>query len=184
MKVGYLLQSSGAENLEENVSAFEKIGCSRIVVDNSTTVQARKATLAAVVNRLAARDELVVSSIGAIADSMTDLVNLILDLDKRKVRFRSLEEGFDTGAQDASPITTVLERLQHFQLLVDQRRRLAETQIPPGRRTGRPKALTREAVDEARKLIEQGFGIDEVAQKFHVSRATMYRYLEQGFRQA
>jgi DNA invertase Pin-like site-specific DNA recombinase len=107
---------------------------------------------------------------------MPELVKLILDLAERGVSFRSLAERVDTNSKHRAIWKTILGQLQQFQDLLT-RRQEASARDARRRRVGRPNSLSQEAADQARALIKQGHGIDEVAQQFRISRATLYRYL-------
>jgi DNA invertase Pin-like site-specific DNA recombinase len=179
MNVGYLHSTASAEALREELAAFERIGCERIVVDNAANLENRIETLQALVARLGAGDTLIVNSMAEVADSMPQLVKLILELEERGVRFRSLAERFDTNSKHRAILKTVLQQLQEFQELL-MRRHEASARAAARHRVGRPKSLSNEAAKQARALIKQGRSIDEVAEQFHVSRATLYRYLHGG----
>jgi DNA invertase Pin-like site-specific DNA recombinase len=176
MNVGYLHSAASVDELKGELAAFEQIGCERIVVDNTQSLESRGETLRALVERLGAGDTLVVNSMADIACSMPELVNLILELDEQGVRFRSLTERFDTGSKHRVILKALLGQLREFQELLI-RRQETSARVVRRRRVGRPNSLSQEAADQARALIKQGHGIDEVAQQFRISRATLYRYL-------
>ncbi|MFI6478732.1 TetR family transcriptional regulator [Nonomuraea sp. NPDC050663] len=50
--------------------------------------------------------------------------------------------------------------------------------LPRGRNGGRPARLSPEQIAQARALHDGGLGVEEVAARFEVSRATMYRHLK------
>jgi AcrR family transcriptional regulator len=51
---------------------------------------------------------------------------------------------------------------------------------PRGRGGGRPAALTARQVEQVRELYEGGHGAAEIAERFDISRATVYRYVKTG----
>ncbi|MFD0784167.1 helix-turn-helix domain-containing protein, partial [Micromonospora azadirachtae] len=52
------------------------------------------------------------------------------------------------------------------------------------RRPGRPRALDREQVEAARRMYASGeHSVDAIAAALHVSRATVYRHLQQAGKQ-
>lgn len=179
MNVGYLHSTASMEELKEELAAFERIGCQRIVVDNAPNLEGRIETLKALVERLGAGDTLIVNSMVEVADSMPEFVKLILELEERGVRFRSLAERFDTSSKHRAILKTVLQQLQELQEMLI-RRHEAAAHAAARHRVGRPKSLSHEAIYQARALIKQGRNIDEVARQFRVSRATLYRYLGTG----
>ena len=174
MNVGYLHTTNSMDEL--TLACFEQRGCERIVVDNSPDIDGRAQTLKALVDRLGEGDALVVYSMADAARSMPELVEFILELVHRDVRFRSVTEGFDTRGKHRTALTFVLRKLCEFQEVASKRRdALADT--ASRRRVGRPKALTDEAASQACALIKEGKRIDEVAKQFRVCKTTLYRYI-------
>jgi DNA invertase Pin-like site-specific DNA recombinase len=174
MQTGYLCSSASVDSLRDELDAFERVGCDRIVVDNAPSPDYRLGTLGALIARLERGDTLIVSSLSDVANSMDELIELVSTLDERKIRFWSLAEGLDTDGEQGQSLRTIIGHLEKFRDLVRLRK---DTQENASRRVGRPRALTAKAADEARQLLREGVTIDDVAQKFHVSRATLYRYL-------
>jgi len=67
--------------------------------------------------------------------------------------------------------------LLQFQQQLEARLR-NEAATLSARRVGRPKSLSTEQIEAAREMVKGGRPMDEVAQHFGISRATLYRYLE------
>ena len=177
MNIGFLRSSAFIEELQKEMSALEKAGCERIVVDNAPVSGGPAGMLGAVLVRLSAGDTLAVWSLESVADSMSQLIDLALQLEAKNVRFRSLSEGFDTHGRNRAAIKSLLGHLKEFERQLDLRHQ-SEAMANLARRVGRPKALSPEVAQQARALIKEGLKMDDVAKQFHVSRATLYRYLE------
>jgi DNA invertase Pin-like site-specific DNA recombinase len=174
MKAGYLVGTPPGD-LKQSLAALKRAGCERILVEGEGA--RAKNTLHGLVRRLSRGDTLVVWSMASVANSMPELVKLILDLEDKGVRFQALAEKFDTGGKQKLALKTLLQQLQHFEEELLERKKTAVSRRG-GQRPGRPKILSRESVSEARKLLKKGVPISEIAQKLHVSRATLYRYLD------
>jgi DNA invertase Pin-like site-specific DNA recombinase len=178
MNVGYLRSSAPPETLSEDFTSLERAGCVRIVLDDATaSPAARSPVLQALIERLADGDTLVVCSFESVASSLQELVGLVLMLDARNVRFRSIRERFDFS-KNRTVLKAVFEQLQDFHNTVQERRpEYPKTRL--GRRIGRPRSLGASEIAKARDLLAQGHTIDEIAKQLRVSRATLYRHLEE-----
>lgn len=179
MNVGFLRSSGSLDELPKEMSALERAGCERIVVDNALGPNLRAGMLGAVIEPLVAGDCLIVWTLGSVVSSMPELIDLVLQLDARDVRFRSLSEGFDSHGRNRAAIKTVFAQLKEFQDdLVIRLQNEAPAHLV--RRVGRPRALSSEHIQRARELVEQGKTMDDIAREFKVSKATLYRYLVPG----
>jgi DNA invertase Pin-like site-specific DNA recombinase len=177
MKIGYLRSDAPVEELQTKLEALEKAGCERVLVDTGQKGDHHAGTLGAILSRLSDGDSLILWSLDAVACSMPQLIQLALELDARNVRLRSLSEGFDTAGKYRPGIITLLRYLQQFQNQLTKRYETL-TDALAGRRPGRPRSLSKDDVERARSLVDEGLSIDEAARQFQVSRATLYRYLQ------
>lgn len=174
MKAGFLNCYASFDELRHRLSALKEAGCGRILVENHPKADELE-TLRALMKRLTPGDALVVWSMASVANSMPELVKLILQLEDRDVRFQSLAENFDSGGKDKLVLKALLQQLQRFESSVGRDHAITET----GRhRPGRPRALSPQCVSEARQLLKNGVPLSQVAQRFKVSRVTLYRYLD------
>lgn len=176
MNIGFLSSTATMEELRDEMGALEEAGCERIVLDNSLSPTPSTGTLGAVISRLADGDSLIVWSLDCVAGSMPELVELILQLDGRNVRFRSLKEDFDSHGRNRALLRATLDQLMQFESQLKLRQ---EAAAHHARRVGRPRALSEEDIQRAHKLLNEGRVMDDVAKELHVSRATLYRYLEE-----
>jgi DNA invertase Pin-like site-specific DNA recombinase len=166
------------DELKEVMAALEKAGCERIVVDNGPVGDPQSGMLALVVASLADGDGLIVWSLDSVANSHSELIFLALELENRNIRFRSLTEGFDTQGRQRTAVSAILGQLREFEQQLARRKSQAET--GQGRRSGRPRSLSAEGIKRARELLKGGGTMDEVAKELRISRATLYRYLDDG----
>jgi DNA invertase Pin-like site-specific DNA recombinase len=174
--IGFLRSTASADEVGGELSALEQAGCDRIIVDN-TIGSTQTGMLAAVIGRLADGDVLTVWALDSLAESMAQLVHLILELDSRNVRLKSLKEGFDSQGRHRSALKDVLNQLAQFDERLKARQE-QEAKLSQARRVGRPRSLSEADIDRARRHLRDGRSVDDVAKELNVSRATLYRYLE------
>jgi DNA invertase Pin-like site-specific DNA recombinase len=176
MNIGFLRNKDSAEQLQEEMAALEQAGCERIVVDNSTVSDPHEGILGTILSRMAAGDVLVVLSLDSIANSMPELVEIVLEMESKDLRLQSLAESFDTHGKQRALTKAVFTQLLQFQRQLEGRL-LDEAAALSARRVGRPKSLSLEQIEAARDMLKKGRPMDEVAQNFGISRATLYRHL-------
>jgi len=178
MKVGYLSGTQYPDELQREMSALKRLGCERIIVGDGWRDEVRRPVLEALLGDLSEGDMLFVWSLDDVADSLGELVAFVLQLERRNVCFRALADDFDTRGKNEAAIKILFQQLELFQERLATRFNGASSKSG-GRRIGRPRSLSSQDVKRAWTLVKQGQSLDAVAKQFHVSRATLYRYLEQ-----
>ena len=175
MNIGFLRSTASMGELREEMAALEEAECERIILDNGLSATPNAGTLGAVISRLSDGDQLTVWSLDCVASSMPELVELILQLERRNVRLRSLKEGFDSHGRHGAFLKVTLEQFSEFQ----RELKVRQEEAHHARRVGRPRALSEEDIERAQRLLNEGRVMDDVAKELHVSRATLYRYLDE-----
>lgn len=94
--VGYARVSTLEQNLDGQLEALTKAGCSRIFTDHASGAKTVRPQLDKVMDYLREGDTLVVWKLDRLGRSLPHLVEVIADLDKRGIEFRSLTESIDT----------------------------------------------------------------------------------------
>lgn len=173
MKVGYVRSANSAEEVDKWLAVLESAECNRIFVGSSTADPARDGTLMALLNRLKQGDTLVVRRFACVANSMPELVSFVAALGSRDVAFESIQEEFKASGEALA----MLEQLTRFER--DLRHSSTEPAIRRPR-MGRPRVLSMEDAKRAYHLVfGQGRPVERVARELGVSKATLYRYLEE-----
>ena len=100
------------------------------------------------------------------------------DLDGRGIGFRSLTEAIDTTTPGGRLTYNLFASLAEFERSVLRERTRAGLQAARqrGRLGGRPRSLTVEKFDAARRLLDAGTPARDVAAALAVSIATIYRH--------
>ncbi|BCD11744.1 hypothetical protein BC30075_2661 [Bacillus cereus] len=113
---------------------------------------------------------------------MQDLIQIVNNLNKRGIGFHSLQENL---TMDKSNATGQL-MFHLFAAFAEFERNLIEERSAAGRAAarargrlgGRPEKFGLKDIEMMKSLIESGTPIKDVAEKWGVSRTTIYRYLE------
>lgn len=181
MKIGYVRVSRDDQNSAYQHDALKADGCTSIFEDRISGAEFSRAGLDQALAAVQHGGELVVWKLDRLGRSMLDTVNIVLDLDKRGVRFRSLTESFDTSTPLGRGVLALLAAVAE-----DERARLRERTKAGvaaakrrGKRIGRPPALDREKLDLAHKLLAEKKGKAVVARMIGVDPATLRRAMNQ-----
>lgn len=180
MRYGYARVSTEDQTTAGQIEALEAAGCDQIFSDNgisgSTT---SRPELDELLQIIAEGDELVVWRLDRLGRSMQHVVTLVSELGERGVQFRSLTENLDTTTASGELIFHIFASLAHFErrLISERTKQGMKAAKCRGTHVGRPRSLSSDAVDQARKMIEAGETVSKVARTFKVSRATLHRAL-------
>jgi len=181
MKIGYARISTIDQKLDLQLDALKGASCDKVFTDTmSGAIRARKGldkALAAV----EPGGEFIVWKLDRLGRSMMDSLNIIMALDAKQVRFRSLTESFDTSSAIGRGILALLAALAE-----DERTRIKERSAAGraaarrrGKHLGRPRKLTAQQVEHAVELIDRGDKLmSDMAELYGVDRKTIYRALK------
>ncbi|WP_431320825.1 recombinase family protein [Rhizobium sp. YTU87027] len=128
-------------------------------------------------------DMLVVWRLDRLGRSLIDLIQVINDLGKREVEFRSLNEAIDTSTSGGRLTFHIMAAMAEFERSIISERTKAGMSAARSRGSliGRRPALTQEQILEARDaFIIDKVSIDELAQRFKVHPRTLIRGMKPG----
>jgi DNA invertase Pin-like site-specific DNA recombinase len=124
----------------------------------------------------------VVARLDRLGRSLSELIDLVGELEGRGVGFRSLKESLDTAAAGGRLIFHVCGELAEFEREIIRERTMAglEAARVRGRHGGRPRALDDDKAKLARRLKAEGdHSVGEICSMLGVGRSTLYRYLKE-----
>jgi len=124
-------------------------------------------------------DTLIVWKLDRLGRSLRDLIAMLDDLKAQGVKFRSLTEAIDTETPTGRAMWQMIGVLAELErsLISERTRAGAKAAKARGVKFGRKPKLTRQQIEHARKLIDQGEAVADVADSLKVGRATLYRAL-------
>jgi len=115
--------------------------------------------------------------------SLKQLIEIVTELQKRNVGFRSLTENIDTTSPGGKLIFHIFGSLAEFERDLIRERTLAGLAAARarGRKGGRPRAAS---LDDDRKIAraqalynDKHYSIKDICEMLKVSRTTLYRYI-------
>ncbi len=97
MLIGYARVSTQDQNLDLQIQALTQAGCQKIFDDKISGSRAERPGLSKALEMLEEGDTLVVWKLDRLGRSVKNLVDLVGDLYKQGIQFKSLIDAIDTG---------------------------------------------------------------------------------------
>ena len=95
--IGYARVSTQDQNLDLQTEALTKAGCKRIFNDKISGSRAERPGLTKALEMLREGDTLIVWKLDRLGRSVKNLVDLVGELHKQGIQFKSLTDAIDTG---------------------------------------------------------------------------------------
>lgn len=179
MKIGYARVSSAGQHLDMQRTALIDAGCERIYEETVSGVGDRT-ELNNALTYLREGDTLVIYKLDRLGRSLKDLLDIIEQLQQKKVNLVSLRDNIDTGSTSGKLVLHIFASLAEFERdLIKERteegRRAARKK---GVRFGRPKQPKPEKADICAQLYRNGNTVAVIMRTTGIrSRNTVYKYL-------
>jgi DNA invertase Pin-like site-specific DNA recombinase len=179
MLIGYARVSTTDQNLDLQIDALTKVGCEKIFEDKISGTRADRPGLARAMELLRKDDTLVVWKLDRLGRSVKNLVDLVADLQKQGIHFKSLTDSIDTGTPSGRFFFHVMASLAEMEreLTAERTRAGLEVARQLGRKGGRKRQMTDSKIESAKKLLANGIPPRDVAANLGVSVPTLYRWI-------
>lgn len=184
MIIGYARVSTQDQHSELQMDTLKEVGCEQIFEEKFTGKLKERPQLSQCLSTLRAGDTLVVWKMDRLARSLKDLVEIIEDLQQRKIGFRSLTEAIDTTSAGGKLIFHIFGALAEFEhsLIIERTKAGLAAARARGRKGGRRPALSPSDIRKAAAMLSDPMMTKaEVAQHFKVSRTTLNASLNRGY---
>ena len=124
-------------------------------------------------------DTLVVWKLDSLGGSVRKLVDLIIELDEKKVQFKSITDGIDTKTTAGRFFFHMTSSLAQVERDLIAERTKAELDMAQklGRVGGRKRKITKVKVGAAKELFKKQIPLKDIAETLNVSVPTLYRWL-------
>ena len=180
MLIGYARVSTQEQNLDLQKDALNKAGCKRMYVEQISGSSSIRPELDKTMEILREGDTLVIWRLDRLGRSLKHLIELVTELDQRKVGVKSLTESMDTTTPGGKLIFHIFGALAEFERNLIRERTNAGLAAARarGRKGGRPPALDERKREVAIKLYnEKEHPIKEICRIMGISKPTLYSYL-------
>lgn len=182
--IGYARVSTDAQEAQLQLDALEVAGCSRTFIDKASGKNTERPELKAALDYLRGGDSLCVWKLDRFARSLIDLVAMVDGLTERGIGFKVLTgalANIDPNTPDGRLMLQVIGAMAEFERSLIRERTKAglEAAKAQGRTGGRPTVITDDMLTVAKARKRKGESVSAIAKALGVSRATLYRYLDE-----
>lgn len=179
MLIGYARVSREDQKLELQLQALNAAGCDRVFSDKKSGAQKERKGLEDAISHLRAGDTLVVWKLDRLGRTVKQLVDLVEELEKKNINFKSLKDTIDTTSSAGRFFFHLMASLAQMEreLIVERTKAGLTAARKLGRVGGRRRVMTDSKIKSAKKLLQAGMLPKDVAEDLGVSVATLYRWI-------
>jgi DNA invertase Pin-like site-specific DNA recombinase len=154
----------------------ERLYCEKISGKNMDRPVLKK-----MLGALRANDTVVVASLDRLGRNTRDLLNLIEEFNKKKVRFVSLKENIDTSTPTGKFFLTIMAAIAEMEYTTIRERQMAGIELAKqeGRMNGRPRVKEDSFETHYQQYKRGQITITQAAKLSNISRATFYRRMKE-----
>lgn len=188
---GYLRVSTtdGRQTTRSQKAALRTAGVTEFREEHisGTKSHNRRPVLASLLNELKEGDNLWVYDVSRLARSLGDLLEIAKTLQNKGAHLRSVQQGvLETGTPTGELMLSILGAIHQFEvsLLREKTKAGVAAAHAAGRFGGRTPKLNSTQVEEVRRLRAEGASVSRIGRLFGISRPTVYRALDEGYRAA
>ena len=181
-QVGYARTSTTDQiaGLEDQIEELRKAGCTRIFSEHVSAVDRHRPELEAALDWVRSGDTFTVTKPDRLARSVTDLLSLVERLREKGVKVRVLSMHLDSGNPTSMMMLSVLGAVSQWErdIMLERQRAGISRAKAEGKYRGRAPTARAKAAD-IRRLKADGRSIPEIVRETGVSRASVYRALNE-----
>jgi DNA invertase Pin-like site-specific DNA recombinase len=179
MLIGYARVSTEDQNLELQLQALTDAKCDRIFSDKKSGSQTARKGLEDALSHLRPGDTLVVWKLDRLGRTVKQLVDLVSELNSKKINFRSQTDSIDTTTSEGRFFFHIMASLAQMErdLISERTKAGLAAGKRLGRLGGRRRVMTDGKIRSAKKLLKSGMVPREVAEDLGISLATLYRWI-------
>ena len=179
MNIGYARVSTHDQNIDLQKDALQQAGCEKTFVDEVSGAASARPGLQQAMDQLREGDVLVVWRLDRLGRSLRNLIELVRQLDEKRVGFQSIQESMDTSTSGGKLIFHVFGALAEFErnLIRDRTNAGLAAARARGRTGGRPKKLDDDQRELVLILYNEGTSIRDILKTVKISKSTLYAYV-------
>lgn len=183
MKLAYVRVSTVEQNEERQTQALESKGIDQWYIEKVSAKDTKRPKFQEMLNYAREGDQIYIHDLSRLARSTKDLLEIIEELDLKKVELISLKENIDTSTPNGRLMITMLGAINEFEranLLERQKEGIAIAK-EKGKYKGRLRIkLNNTKFEDLYEEMEKGYITKiEMAEKLKISRSTLYRRIEE-----
>jgi DNA invertase Pin-like site-specific DNA recombinase len=179
-RVGYTRVSTVAQTLDQQNSALDAAGVTKVFSDVVSGARDDRPGLAQLLAYVREGDTVVVWKLDRLGRNMLHILQTVKELTDRGVTLVSVTDGIDSSTAAGRMMIGVLGSLAEYERELIRERTALKHQASRanGTKFGRPcKVADAEHIATAKRMKADGHTGKDIAKYLGVSRATLYRYL-------
>lgn len=184
MQIGYARVSTRDQNLDLQLDALRKVGCTDTYIykEEISGATRERPQLQKLLEQLREGDVLVVWKLDRLGRSLADLVHLVTEIQGKGAGLLSLNDNIDTTTPQGKLTFHIFAAIAEFEREIIRERTNAglASARARGRKGGRPPGLSPEAkikAAAASSLYQQKKSVAEICKTLSTSKKTLYKYL-------
>jgi DNA invertase Pin-like site-specific DNA recombinase len=179
MKVGYARVSTVNQSVVAQTNVLGAAGCEKIYSETASGAHRDRPALKDAIEYLRKGDVLVVYKLDRVARSLPHLIEVMDRLKSSGIEFQSLTEDINTTTPGGKLLFHIMGAISEFErdLIRERTESGLRAAKLKGRVGGRPRRMTDDKVQAARRLLGDGTPVRDVAAMLSVSIPTIYRWL-------
>ena len=182
-RVGYTRVSTVAQTLDQQNTALDAAGVTKVFSDVMSGARDDRPGLAQLLAYVRAGDTVVVWKLDRLGRNMLHILQTVKELTDRGVTLVSTNDGIDSSTPAGRMMIGVLGSLYERELIRERTTLKREASRANGTKFGRPKSVNdSQHIATARRMKADGHTAKDIARFLGVSRATLYRYLAEELR--
>jgi DNA invertase Pin-like site-specific DNA recombinase len=178
MRIGYARVSTLDQKLDLQMQTLKKAGCTKIFREKASGATRDRPELKRMLDQIREGDVVVVWKLDRLARSTRDLLETMESIRESGGQFQSISEPWaDSTSHAGKMIMTVFAGIAEFERDLIRERTAAGRMAAKSRgvRFGRPRKLNPQQAKLAKRLLDEGKLVSEIAETFGVHVATIYR---------
>jgi len=178
--IGYARVSSVGQSLDVQLDKLRH--CDKIFQEKKSGTGGKRRQLETCLEYVREGDSLVVTRLDRLARSTLHLCQIADELKRKDVNLQVLDQNIDTSDATGRLLFNMLGAIAQFETEIRAERQMDGIQKAKERgvRFGRTKALAETQVAELRAKRKRGELIKTLMKEYDISKATVYRYLDEG----
>lgn len=181
MKIGYARVSTDGQTVDAQIDALKNAGCEKVFTEVASGAKKDRPVLKEIMEYLRSNsdDVLTVHRLDRVARSLPHLIEIMADLNERKIGFQSLTEDINTSTPGGKLLFHIIGAISEFERdLIRERTQIGlKAARAKGRTGGRPRQMTDDKINAVRELLASGTPVKDAAAAVGVSVPTLYRWL-------
>ncbi len=177
--VGYARVSSTSQNLDSQMDAMNQAGCTKTFTDKDSGEKSSRPGWEALLAYIRPGDVLVITELSRMSRSLMHLLQIVQELEERKVELKSLRENIDTSTATGRGFLSIMGVIAQMEREIKAERAAAGRAAAKARgKTGGRPLTDPDKLEQARILYQNSDkSAAQVCKLFGFSRRTLFDYI-------